>query len=78
MMQSVFLAVDHGPESLETTSLGGGVLRLSLPGPGQGGKREEGVWVGAGMLTMSPSGLFWRDVKTALDSGKETFGIFLP
>lgn len=25
---------------------------------------------------MSPSGLFWRDVKTALDSGKETFGIF--
>lgn len=54
---------------------GSETLSFLAQGKEGNGKRE---WVEAGMLTMSPSGLFWRAVKTALDSGKETFGIFLP
>lgn len=74
-MGNVFLAVDYGPEHLESPSLGGRPLRISPSWHQAVGKRGRGVGVSgpAGAVSRWP---FRRDFKTALAPGREAFGIF--
>lgn len=68
--------MDHGLKRLET-SLGGLVLGLSCLARGKGGKGEGGKGEGGkGVVRANADSVSQGTVKTALDSGKEIFGIF--
>lgn len=76
VMGNVFLAVDYGPEHLESPSLGGRPLRISPSWHWAVGKRGRGVGVSGPAGATVSRWPFRRDFKTALAPGREAFGIF--